>query len=211
METIPYGGEENQIITRDEEGNLCWRDNGQFNPHNLTFQYKDEGDGGSSFALHYLVEYKSEYIADILIPYLSDFYIDSGASGNAENHGLVSNRHIKTMIDNEIDRIVGEAPGTFDTLEKIASYLEEHEDVKDGIIDMLDDKANVSDVYTKVEVDDKIDSIEKIPEGGDGEILTRDGGELKWTPKRSDWFGYMDEYDELEEYDKNTIYYIYEE
>lgn len=68
-----------------------------------------------------------------------------------------SNFVTSSQVDNRIQNIVGAAPEALDTLEEVAARLENDSDAINAINGVLSGKVNSSDVYTKTEVDAKID------------------------------------------------------
>ena len=67
----------------------------------------------------------------------------------------------KTNVDERIKSVIGTAPEALDTLGEIATALENNGDTIAAINGILTGKANISDVYAKKEVDNKIDSLSK--------------------------------------------------
>lgn len=64
----------------------------------------------------------------------------------------------KDYTDTKVAELVGTAPETLDTLKEVADAIQENETVVDALNSAIGNKANSSDVYTKQEVDGKIDA-----------------------------------------------------
>lgn len=69
---------------------------------------------------------------------------------------------VRTIITEEIAKIIADAPEDLDTLKEISAWIEEHADdaaaMNLEIQTLKTDKANKADVYTKTEVDTKMDT-----------------------------------------------------
>lgn len=70
---------------------------------------------------------------------------------------------VRTIITEEIAKIIADAPEDLDTLKEISAWIEEHADdaaaMNLEIQTLKTDKANKADVYTKTEVDGKVNTI----------------------------------------------------
>lgn len=64
-----------------------------------------------------------------------------------------------TQIANKIQEVVGTAPEALDTLGEIADALSSNDDAISAINGVLEGKANSSDVYTKNEVDNSVNTL----------------------------------------------------
>ena len=76
----------------------------------------------------------------------------------------------KSYVDGKISDLIGGAPQTLDTLKEIADALHDNATMQD-IADAISTKANADDVYTKAEVDAKIEEevgqkIDELPDEG---------------------------------------------
>jgi len=75
----------------------------------------------------------------------------------------------KDYVDDKITDLIGGAPSTLDTLKEIADALQDNATMS-MVADAISTKANSADVYTKAEVDAKVDEVdakvEAIPEEG---------------------------------------------
>lgn len=69
---------------------------------------------------------------------------------------------VRTIITEEIAKIIADAPEDLDTLKEISTWIEEHADdaaaMNLEIQTLKTDKANKTDVYTKTEIDTKMDT-----------------------------------------------------
>lgn len=79
----------------------------------------------------------------------------------------LENYATKIYVGNKIAEVVGAAPDTLDTLKEIADKLGDNDTALGQINTALESKANISDVYNKTEVDNKIAQVETI-KGDDG-------------------------------------------
>ena len=77
---------------------------------------------------------------------------DKGDTGTFDPSDL-ENYASKTYVSEKISEVVGAAPETLDTLKEIADKLGDNDTTLGQINTALEAKANVTDVYTKVEVD----------------------------------------------------------
>lgn len=70
---------------------------------------------------------------------------------------------VRTIITEEIAKIIADAPEDLDTLKEISAWIEEHADdaaaMNLEIQTLKTDKANKTDVYTKTEIDSKVNTI----------------------------------------------------
>ena len=82
----------------------------------------------------------------------------------------------KSYVDKKITDLVGGAPETLDTLKEIAEALEDNATMAQ-VAEAISTKANKSDVYTKDEVDAKIDALPK-----EGEFPEIGGSEAEFVP-----------------------------
>ena len=75
----------------------------------------------------------------------------------------------KNYVDDKITDLIGGAPSTLDTLKEISDALQDNATMS-MVADAISTKANSADVYTKAEVDAKVDEVdakvEAIPEEG---------------------------------------------
>lgn len=67
---------------------------------------------------------------------------------------------VNTIVSDKIKEIVGDAPEAYDTLKEIADALSDNDNAVSAIVNTLSEKANSEDVYTKTEINNKIDDIE---------------------------------------------------
>lgn len=81
----------------------------------------------------------------------------------------------KDYVDDKINKLIGGAPETLDTLKEIAEALEDNATMSQ-VAEAISTKANKSDVYTKDEVDAKIDALPK-----EGSFPELDGSEAGFT------------------------------
>ena len=110
---------------------------------------------------------KSDLDGYVKVEDLVDFLTSSDLDGYAT----------KSYVDKKITDIIGGAPETLDTLKEIAEALEDNATMTQ-VAEAISTKANTADVYTKTEVDEKIDALPT--EGSFPEI---DGSEEKeFTP-----------------------------
>lgn len=83
---------------------------------------------------------------------------------------------VRTIITEEIAKIIADAPEDLDTLKEISAWIEEHADdaaaMNLEIQTLKTDKANKADVYTKTEVDGKVNTINSSITGINGNIGT---------------------------------------
>lgn len=91
---------------------------------------------------------------------LDNYYTISAIDNKLNNYAL-SSVLSSYATKQDIDNLINGAPEAFDTLKEIADYLETHEEEAAGIIadvaDLTTNKANKSEVYTKIEIDNKLD------------------------------------------------------
>ena len=69
----------------------------------------------------------------------------------------------QAYVDQEIANVIGAAPEALDTLKEIADQLGQDNDAIAAINNVIEGKANSSDVYTKNEIDSIINGIELTP------------------------------------------------
>lgn len=91
---------------------------------------------------------------------LDNYYTISVINNKLNNYALASVLS-SYATKQDIDNLINGAPEAFDTLKEIADYLETHEEEAAGIIadvaDLTANKANKSEVYTKTDIDTKLD------------------------------------------------------
>lgn len=125
-------------------------------------------------------------------------YTDSLANGEVKNNtnkintlnGTGEGSVIKTVKD-EISNLVGTAPEKLDTLQEIAEYLEEHEDMASGLVNSLSEleakKADKTELNNlKTETDSALQSLEKSKANNTGYYPQMSVGQADNLPDRGD-------------------------
>lgn len=108
---------------------------------------------------------------------IGEVVYDIKATYDVDGASIKDNYATKTDVSNEIKKVVGTAPEALDTLEEIATALNEQTDAVDAINQVLTGKANQSTTYTKTEVDTLINGIDFTP------YETVSGAATKYQPK----------------------------
>lgn len=85
-------------------------------------------------------------------------------SGFITSHQSLEDYATKAFVGEQIAEVVGGAPATLDTLKEIADALTDDETTIGTIAAAIETKANVDDVYTKGEIDNKIGDLGEVVE-----------------------------------------------
>lgn len=80
-----------------------------------------------------------------------------------DDQNNLTNYASKAFVEEEISRIIGEAPEAYDTLKEIAEKLNENDDVVSNLFQQILSKANLSDIYNKSQIDEIINNIQLTP------------------------------------------------
>lgn len=64
-----------------------------------------------------------------------------------ESNENVTTEQVQTIVNDAIDQLIGSAPDTYDTLQEIAEYIDEHEDVVQSINAAIGNKVDKKDGY----------------------------------------------------------------
>lgn len=83
----------------------------------------------------------------------SGITIDADGKMSVDTTAIATVESVNSKVTAEVNKVVGGAPETYDTLKEIADYIEDHKDVETTLNAAIGAKANSADVYAKTEAD----------------------------------------------------------
>lgn len=102
----------------------------------------------------YLTNYAKKSDIPTIPTNISTFFNDSGYITTANLSGYAT----QAYVQNQIKSLIDEAPDALNTLREIATELQSQDSVITAIETTIGTKANANDVYTKTEIDNKLES-----------------------------------------------------
>lgn len=78
---------------------------------------------------------------------------------------------VATVVEVEVNKVVGGAPETYDTLKEIADYIEDHKDVETALNAAIALKADKTSVYDKTTADSRFIKVTDITVATESEVV----------------------------------------
>ena len=133
--------------------------------------------------------------------------------GNLGNNSENNPHSVKSYISQEIEKVAGVSPEILDTLQRLSEDLDNNQ-VVEGLINQLNEKANSNEVYSKNDINNIVSDINNriniINQRLDN--LVNSIQQLEANKERiKHVFLTQDMYNSLESYDSDTIYFIVNE